>query len=377
MKGLPGRAAIWLVATGLLLASGNLQAQCATCTPAQKPGWYANTFTVAFASSGFSASDQNAIIAAINYWNSGGTQLFQFVGTGPAQVLLIVNPSLHGQQFAAQRPVTAPNQGGTIEFNPDYLNRNLTDFLQHSAEHELGHAEGLDHVTDPSCKGVSVMYDLIDPSGPFVTSPTSCDISAMTSMSPPPQPPPNDTPPPMCDPWLGCAEPLLLKLGDGPWRMTGLEDPVHFDIFANGHLQTIGWTARDSEIAFLALDRNGNGRIDDGSELFGNAARLSDGHRAANGFVALADFDANGDGVIDARDPVWGSLLLWVDENHDGVSQPEELTRITDSDITAIHLDYQVTGRKDKNGNFFRFEGKVIIERRRATFYDVFFVIGH
>jgi hypothetical protein len=164
-----------------------------------------------------------------------------------------------------------------------------------------------------------------------------------------------------------------LKLGNGPWKLSGLDDPVSFDITSTGHLDTIGWTAADSGIAFLALDRNGNGRIDDGGELFGNNTLLAGGNRARNGFEALADFDANGDGVIDENDPVWSRLLLWTDRNHDGVSQADELQPIAASPMTSIDLDHHWTGRRDAYGNAFGFEAHLKAGRRTQTLYDVFF----
>src|SRR5947209_10400579 len=136
---------------------------------------------------------------------------------------------------------------------------------------------------------------------------------------------PNSDPVCQCDPMTGNCDrpesPLMIKLSEGPWRLTGLDDPVQFDIRADGHKYMMGWTDRSSDIGFLALDRNGNGVIDDGSELFGNATPLANGTRASNGFVALGRYDENQDGVIDKSDRIWNSLLLWVDRNHDGISQ--------------------------------------------------------
>jgi hypothetical protein len=171
----------------------------------------------------------------------------------------------------------------------------------------------------------------------------------------------------------GTQDPIVINLR-GPYKLSGLEDPVTFDINASGHAIRIGWTARDADVAFLAFDRNGNGKIDDGSELFGNATPLSQGGRAPNGFVGLAQYDVNGDGVVDASDPVWNELLLWVDANHNGVSEPSELRHITDSSITALEIQHHWTGRRDQSGNRFGYEGQLREGRRARSFYDVFFV---
>lgn len=172
----------------------------------------------------------------------------------------------------------------------------------------------------------------------------------------------------------GCAEPLVINLGGGPYRLTGLDDPVSFDIHADRHRLSMGWTARNADIAFVALDLNGNGVIDDGSELFGNASPLRNGTRAANGFEALAQYDANGDGIIDRRDPIWQSLLLWIDRNHNGISEPEELQRIASSSVTGIYLSHHWTNRRDASGNFFGYQGHLKIGDELRVFYDVFFV---
>jgi hypothetical protein len=205
--------------------------------------------------------------------------------------------------------------------------------------------------------------------------------------APPPPPPP--PPPPVPDPGPGgcidnCGggtfdetgaggDPLVINL-HGPYKLTGLEDPVSFDISASGQPRATGWTARDSDIAFLALDRNGNGQIDDGSELFGNATPLNHGGRAPNGFEGLAQYDANADGIIDVSDPVWSSLLLWVDANHNGISEPSELSRLADSPITAIETQHHWTGRRDQSGNRFGYEGHLHEGHRTQTLYDVFFI---
>ncbi|MBI5535211.1 MAG: hypothetical protein HY898_20965 [Deltaproteobacteria bacterium] len=111
---------------------------------------------------------------------------------------------------------------------------------------------------------------------------------------------------------------------------------------------------------WLAMDRDGNGRIDDGSELFGSSTRLASGARARNGFEALAELDDNADGVIDSQDGSWCKLVAWSDRNNDGISQPGELTAVGELGLVAISLDNQVQARCDSNGN---------CERERSSFF--------
>jgi hypothetical protein len=161
---------------------------------------------------------------------------------------------------------------------------------------------------------------------------------------------------------------------NGPYKLSGPEDPVSFDIDATGHTVRLCWTARDADIAFLALDRNADRRIDNGSELFGNSTALRQGGSAKNGFDALAEYDTNGDGAIDAADVVWTELLLWIDVDHNGVSEPSELRHIAGSNITSIELQHHWTGRHDESGNRFGYEGHLREGNRVRPFYDVFFV---
>lgn len=197
-----------------------------------------------------------------------------------------------------------------------------------------------------------------------------------TSLPPPPPPPPPQE--------SGCSgqeclsSPIVINLA-GAYQLTGQESPVLFDIRADGHPVQIGWTAADAPMAFLALDRNGNGMIDNGAELFGNHTPLPTGLAAANGFDALAAYDTNGDGILDTHDPEWSALLLWTDLNHDGLSQPAEIEPVSTSAVTRIDLNYHWTGRNDQHGNQFRYQSTVWLgqRRERATprpVYDIYFV---
>jgi hypothetical protein len=135
---------------------------------------------------------------------------------------------------------------------------------------------------------------------------------------------------PICNPsWGCCASPIIVDTTGNGFHLTSAEDGVMFDISGTGHPFKMAWTGRNSGNAFLALDRNHNGKIDNGKELFGNYTEqppCEDGTRAClNGYRALAEFDkpengGNGDGIIDSRDAVYSKLLLWIDTNHDGIS---------------------------------------------------------
>jgi hypothetical protein len=101
------------------------------------------------------------------------------------------------------------------------------------------------------------------------------------------------------------------------------------------------------------MDRDGDGLITSGSELFGNATPLTSGSTAAHGFEALAELDCNTDGSLDALDAAYSSLLLWQDRNTDGVSQTDELTGLPAAGIQSIKLSY-TTGSLLNNGNLIR-----------------------
>jgi hypothetical protein len=118
------------------------------------------------------------------------------------------------------------------------------------------------------------------------------------------------------------------------------------------------------QAAFLALDRDGNGFIDDGRELFGTATPLELGGNAPNGFAALAELDEDSDGRIDAFDSGFGDLKLWTDTNHNGLSEATELLPLTATAVTAIFLEYELTGRRDRHGNRFWLKGSALMKKR-------------
>jgi trimeric autotransporter adhesin len=154
---------------------------------------------------------------------------------------------------------------------------------------------------------------------------------------------------------------ISLKNNAATYHLTTPDDGVLFDIDADGILDHVAWTPAGSQIALLALDRNNNGLIDDGSELFGTSTLRLDGSLAVNGFAALRDADTNRDGRVDLSDHVYSSFRLWIDANHNGISEASELFSLGDRGLVALHLGYQEMPRRDNNGNAYRFAGSALL----------------
>lgn len=157
--------------------------------------------------------------------------------------------------------------------------------------------------------------------------------------------------------------PIVIDVDHSGFSMTDAAGGVVFNMLNDGVPLQISWTSAGSTNAFLVLDRNGNGTIDNGQELFGDLTPQPPA-KHQNGFLALAEYDktqngGNHDGVINKEDAIFASLRLWQDRNHNGVSEASELHTLKDLGLKSIDLDYEESRRVDQYGNRFRFRAKV------------------
>jgi hypothetical protein len=161
--------------------------------------------------------------------------------------------------------------------------------------------------------------------------------------------------------------PILIDVDHTGFAMTSAMNGVVFDILNDGIPIKLAWTGASSTNAFLTIDLNGNGRIDNGTELFGDLSPQPPSQEP-NGFSALAQYDrrtagGNENGKIDSGDVVFGRLLLWRDANHNGISETNEMRGLGEYGIEAIDLKFHESRWVDQFGNQFRYRGKVYYAR--------------
>uniref|UniRef100_UPI0025CD0C86 calcium-binding protein n=1 Tax=Ruminococcus sp. TaxID=41978 RepID=UPI0025CD0C86 len=144
------------------------------------------------------------------------------------------------------------------------------------------------------------------------------------------------------------ADPLVIDLDSDGYEITSVTDGVYFDEDSRNLKEKTEWISSDD--ALLVVDLNEDGVINDGSELLGDSTILANGEKAKSSFEALSQYDSNGDEIIDENDEEFSKLLIWQDENEDGVSQEDELSSLNDNGIVAISLktdEYQGINSSD------------------------------
>jgi len=144
-------------------------------------------------------------------------------------------------------------------------------------------------------------------------------------------------------------DPVAVDLDWDGVESVSREDGVYFDLNNDGVKEKTGWVASDDGL--LVMDRNNNGEIDHGGELFGDQTKLQNGELASSGFVALKELDSDGDGYISSNDPDFDKLQVWQDHNQDGVSPFDELYSLENAGIERINLNYEQSGEGDGHGN--------------------------
>jgi len=173
--------------------------------------------------------------------------------------------------------------------------------------------------------------------------------------------------------------PIIIDLNKNGITSTKLNNTTYFDHDNNNFKEATSWI--DKGDAFLALDKNSNGLIDNGNELFGNHTISNTrfkytNNKATNGFEALKAYDLNDDNVIDSKDEIYDKLLLWKDSNQNAITDKGELIKLKDSGIVSIDLNYKNTNT-DEKGNTIKQSSTVTFEDGSTTIAnDVWFKVN-
>lgn len=352
------------------LATTDTLGQC-SCAPPYHSAPYGTTYRFETVNpvplSGLQAATQYAAEKWVNMFNNHGFNISMSQGAGGLRIIVTDQISGYNATADASQNIIWVGEANITDTNLP------ADWLKALILHELGHIQGLGQAPS-GCSGQSVMGDTSPSSNR--TDFSSCDNQTFDSYY---QPDPS-----MCatDPgWPGCNSPLLIDTKGNGFKLTTAQKGVMFDVNADGILERVGWTVPDSDDAWLAMDRNGNGTIDDGSELFGDATPTYDDlrHTTPNGFEALKYLEqpfygfSVVDGVIDANDQAFARLLLWYDLNHNGISEPHELTPAVESPLRAIQTVYEIIQRR-RHGNTIRQISTVVWGSRTRKIADVWLI---
>jgi len=181
--------------------------------------------------------------------------------------------------------------------------------------------------------------------------------------------------------------PIVIDTDGSGFHLTSAKNGILWNFYGGGtsgippQIQ-IAWTEKGSTNGWLAIDLDDDGKIDSARELFSDVSYHMPPPRGCNepdchnGFNSLMYYDSNNDGVIDNKDTDWPRLLVWIDSNHDGISQPNELHHLDDLGIHSISLKWEKSSKADQYGNKFRFRGTINADDNpdgvHREIYDVF-----
>jgi hypothetical protein len=381
----------------VLLAPVPVWAQCVSSSRA--PGQESLYDAVQLIASGLPAGLLDEFRSAYGAWNSGQCKSIWYSfpnfqetaqGAGRTVTLQVVsgfNPNNNqacGNFAAVTNTITVFEWARTSD-GTQTVPCQRSDIFLDNLTHELGHLLGLQD-QGTSCSGYIMSQAALTSSGAYIDRTlrqSECDKVDETNYTPLEQEEAEcDTQCQHCEPPGSECSPIVLDYDDGGFLFTGLDEPVLFDIDASGVAEHVGWPVAASQDLFLARDRNGNGRIDNGTELFGDATPFLNGNPAQNGYQVLFELDlvlGNGNGYLDRADLVYSRLLLWHDRNHDGISERGELRTLKEAGVEAIAVNYRVSAYNDENGNGFRYRSHAYLinelgERVKIETADVLLV---
>lgn len=141
------------------------------------------------------------------------------------------------------------------------------------------------------------------------------------------------------------CSPLILDINNNGTSSTGLgNSQTYFDMDGDGFKERTAWVEQGD--GMLVLDRNGNGTIDNGTELFGNFTPLASGNSASDGFEALLQYDENHDGKIDRNDAAYNQLKVWKDDNANGITDTGELKTLQEANVASVKLNTYYKSQK-------------------------------
>jgi hypothetical protein len=144
------------------------------------------------------------------------------------------------------------------------------------------------------------------------------------------------------------VSPIVLDLDGNGVSTISAAQGVSFDLMGTGTRSQVGWVGGNDGL--LVMDRNGDGQINDGRELFGAATLNEQGQRVGNGYAAMALEDSNHDGVLNKLDAHWDQMRVWVDGNHDGKTGAGELKSLDSLGVGELSLAH-TSGSASDNGN--------------------------